>query len=166
MGIMVATRRLGYHSVSKREVHMLILDTLATPNKLPDIEGRYFACFCALDAKRLPAGELGEFCSRLLQDGCAYLCAWGPGCARVHDIMDEQIVGDNPPDSCVGRVMTTWHAEESLPDALSFFLNSTQPDESYAPEGCEVALIISLAASDWNAAIEQYASDEMASAQC
>jgi len=39
--------------------------------------------------------------------------------------------------------MTTWHAKESLDDALFFFLNSTCPDEYY--EGstkCSLAIVI------------------------
>jgi hypothetical protein len=141
---------LGYHVATEREVFMLTLDSLDTPYAMrPSIEGRQFTCFCAMDARDVPAGEIGKFCVRLLQLGCAYLCTWGPDCERVHDIMDEEIVGDNPPQSSWGYVMTTWHSKESIADALDFFFNCTIPDETYAPDGCDCAVIISVGSGNW-----------------
>lgn len=99
---------LGHHSASNRDVYLLTLNDLDTPFALPDIQGHQFTCFCALNAEGLPADELGKFCSHLLQLGCSYLCTWGPDCERVHDIMDEEIVGNNPAQSDLGCVMTTW----------------------------------------------------------
>jgi len=104
---MIAPGCLGHHSASYRDVYLLTLDALAAPFRLPDIPGRHFKYFCALNAEALPADQLGRFCSHLLQLGCAYLCAWGPDGERIHDIMDEEIVGDNPPQSYTGCVMTT-----------------------------------------------------------
>ncbi len=161
---MVAPRFLGHHSASNREVYLLILDDLGTSFTLPDIQGHQFTCFCALNAEGLPAGALGKFCSRLLQLGCVYLCTWGPDCERVHDIMDEEIVGNNPPQSYLGCVITTWHAKDSLREALDFFLDCTLPDETYAPNGCNAALIISCPGNDWNATIEKYVTAEISSA--
>jgi hypothetical protein len=135
---------------------MLSLDSIATPYVRSNIEGRHFTCFCAMDARNTPANEIGKFCVSLLQLGCAYLCAWGQDCGRVHDIMDEEIVGDNPPKSDWGDVMTTWHSEESIEDALYFFLNCTVPNETYAPDGCDRAVIISVGSGDWAATIEEY----------
>jgi hypothetical protein len=70
--------------------------------------------------------------------------------------MDEEVVGDNPPQSYLGCVMTTWHANDSLEEALDFFLSSAYPDETYAPNGCDRALIFSIGSDDWNTAIERY----------
>jgi hypothetical protein len=155
---MVAPRSLGHHPASRREVLLLNLDELSTPYTLPTIKGRHFVCFCAMDAGPIRADDLQSFCSRLLQLGCAYLCAWGPDCERVHDIMDERVVGENPPESYIGCVMTTWHADESLEEALWFLLFCTSPDETYAADGCDVDLIISVGSGPWSAAIEQYVS--------
>jgi hypothetical protein len=92
----------------------------------------------SLDAQDRSGSELGRFCLHLLQLGCPYLCTWGPDSERVHDIMDEESAGNNPPQSDQGCVMTTWHEKESLRDALSFFLDCTCPDGAYAPNGCAV----------------------------
>jgi len=137
---MIAPRCLGHHSASNREVYLLTLDDLDAPFTLPDIQGRHFTCFCALNAEGLPADQLGKFCSHL----------------------DEEIVGDNPPQSYIGCVMTTWHAKDSLTDALSFFLDTTEPDEAYAPNGCNVALIITRTGNDWKATIEKFVTAEIA----
>jgi hypothetical protein len=128
---------------------------------LPKSEVAHFACLCALNAKSLPPDEIGRFCSRLLDLGCAYFCAWGTESERVHDIMDEMVVGGNPPASNAGCLMTTWHARESLEDALDFFLNCTQPDEEFAPSGCKAAVIISIAGAGQDREITQYVSGHL-----
>jgi len=154
---MIAARILGYHSASERKVLLLALDELHTPYTLPVTDGHHFTCFCAMDATRFSVEAISEFCSHMLQLGCAYLCTWGPDCERVHDIMDELIVGGNPPESYIGCVMTTWHAQDSLEEALEFFLFATEPDETYAPHGCDVGLIISVGSTQWAEAIEKHA---------
>jgi hypothetical protein len=151
---MLSPSPIGYHAASERQVFLLTLDSLHAPWSMPIAEGRHFTCFCAMDARNVTAAELGEFCARLISLGCAYLCTWGPDCERVHDVMDELVVGDNPPQTYLGCLMTTWHAKDSLEDALHFFLYAADPDEEYAPNGCGLALCISVASTEWNVAIE------------
>jgi hypothetical protein len=69
--------------------------------------------------------------------------------------MDEEVAGASP-QTHMGCVMTTWHAKDSLEDALAYFLDFTCPDADYAPDGCDSALIISVGSRDWDSAIEQY----------
>ena len=156
---MTSPRLLGYqtryHDL-ERDVLLMGLDEVAAPYAPPAIERRQFVCLCAMDARSVTNGDLRHFCSRLLRLGCAYLCAWGPDCERVHDIMDEIVIGDNPPDSYVGCVMTTWHADWSLRATLDFFLFNTYPDKDYAPGGCQTALAISIGSEEWATAIEKY----------
>jgi hypothetical protein len=76
--------------------------------------------------------------------------------------MDEEVVGNEPPRTDLGCVMTTWHADESLQDALDFFLSNAHPDESLAPGGCHLALVITVGSSDQTAdAIEHYITPQM-----
>lgn len=151
--------RLGYHSGSDRNVFLLELEEAhsAWPSiKLPSL----FACFCALDACEMSVSEISDFCEKLLRSGCVYLCAWGPGCERVHDIMDEIIVGDNPPESSFADIMTTDHAHDSLTEALDFFLLWAEPhDESRAD--CRSALIVVVANLVWRAEISSYISTQI-----
>jgi hypothetical protein len=153
---MMNARSLGFDDATKRAIFLLTLDSLNGLWVRPNSDGRHFVCFCAMDARAMSADELGEFCSRLLHLGCAYPCTWGPDCQRVHDIMDEEIVGDNPPDTDWGDVMTTWHSKDSLEDALQFFLTCTTPDEVFAPDACSSGLIITVGSTEWCTAIEHY----------
>ena len=70
--------------------------------------------------------------------------------------MDREVLGENPPETYLGCVMTTWHAEDSLEDGLEFFLTCAYPDEKYSPHGCDSALIVSVGSNTWPNAIKQY----------
>ena len=139
---MPAPRIIGRHRGTGRELAILGLDSVKASFSWENRKGRHFVCLCVMDARNTSADELGSFCSNLLRTGCAYFCAWGPDCERVHDAMDAEIVGDDPPTTYIGCVMTTWHANEALRDAFGFFLDCTAPDEDFAPDGCASALII------------------------
>ena len=91
-----------------------------------------FVCFIAWDARSASADEISRVAVGLLRQGAVYVCTWGPDCERVHDIIDEEHVCPNPSSDMSGVVMTTWHATESLAEAIRFALvdggqtNSTQ----------------------------------------
>jgi hypothetical protein len=146
---------IGYDPASGRRVSLLKFDAFQTAFAWDELQGEKFACLCAMDASPIPVDELSAFCSNLIHLGCAYLCVWGPDCERVHDIMDEEVVGDNPPVTDLGCLMTTWHAKESLGEAVDFFLTCTVPDEEYAPNGCPYGLVVTVGSIDWATQIEQ-----------
>jgi hypothetical protein len=82
-----------------------------------------FACLLAWDARDVSSDKVSEFIEPLLHAGACYFVCWGQDCERVHDIIDEMVsYPENsfsvPNDSCI---MTTWHADETLEDALIFF---------------------------------------------
>ena len=61
------------------------------------------------------------FATRAIEQGLAYFCAWGPHCESTHDLMDETLIqhsadGGKP----APFVMTSWHANESLEEAVWF----------------------------------------------
>ncbi len=149
-------RSLGYHAASKRSVYLLSLDSLGAGFTIPACESQPFTCICAMDATAYTATVLREFCGHLLRSGCAYLCTWGPDCERVHDIMDQEVVGENPLETYVRCMMTTWHEKESLIGALEYFFDCTLPDSDFAPNGCEWAVIISVGSPGWGGAVERY----------
>lgn len=99
---------------------------LATLGELPaDLSalGPNFACLVAADTRGVPTVEIGRFALSLLESGAAYICAWGEDCERVHDVFDEEWVGDGTqPDRFGAGIMTTWHSEETFDDALAFLL--------------------------------------------
>lgn len=114
-----------------RPTWLLELDAFdAWPHALP-FEDRPFAVLLITDDR--DAGEdgfaaYGTWARRVTDQGLDYLCTWGPDCARLHDVMDENLVeyelaGQPAPFF----VMTTWHPDESLDDALFFLQACTLP---------------------------------------
>lgn len=151
-------RRLGYHAISNREIYLLDLESpaeLLPPLNLPS---RYFSCLCVMDARSVSADDLGSLSVQLLRAGCVYFCAWGPDCGRVHDVMDEILVGDNPPWTSFEDIMTTWH-EDSLAEALEFFLKWTIPYNGFQVE-CRSGLVIVVGSTSWSQEIADYISNE------
>lgn len=70
--------------------------------------------------------------------------------------MDQEVAGENPPDTYVGCVMTTCHKKESLIGALEYFFDCSVPDSDFAPNGCDRAWIISVGSPGWDQAVERY----------
>lgn len=104
--------------------------------------GGHVTCLPAWDAALVSVETVARVAEQLLAAGCVYLCAWGPDCERVHDIFDEVIVGDGsqtPDDDAI--VMTSWHAAQSLDDALWFLLHCANPADRYA-QSCRSAVAI------------------------
>jgi len=113
----------------------------------------HFGLFLALDALLLDVERIGRVAKGLLQKGLVYLCAWGPDCERVRDIFDEIAIGMDPEqDKAV--VMTTWHSDESLQEAVWFFINSAFPDEAYA-RTCQDWICAPIGHSDWEKIIRE-----------
>jgi hypothetical protein len=89
------------------------------------------ALFLAADSRALSVDEISRIAEKFLDAGLRYLCAWGPDCERVHDIFDEVYVGDGT-EPYKFELMTTWHVEDSLGEALRFFLNSAHVGDDRA----------------------------------
>ena len=62
----------------------------------------------------------------------------------MHDLVDEVLVVKELDASGEGgTVMTTWHADEPLAEAVEFALRSAEPDIGLA-EGCEATVLIAV----------------------
>lgn len=104
----------------------------------PPLPSSRFRLFVAADTSEVSVDAVSEFASAALSRGMVYFCAWGPDCERLHDIVDEVIAKDDLGERrFVGLtpndvVMTTWHKEESLEEALHFFSTSAVPTDGFA----------------------------------
>jgi hypothetical protein len=95
---------------------------------------------------RLPQTDsISRVAEVLIASGCVYVCSWGEGCERVHDIVDEVCVGPDPSSDDDSAIMTTWHEDESLDEALWHFLNVSWPDDRYF-DYCNDAVAITIGA--------------------
>ncbi len=115
----------------------------------------HFATFLAWDTTSIEAGEIARLATLLHNRGLAYLCAFGPGCERVHDIFDEveiELQAARPSDSVI---MTTWHEDETLEDALWFFVNNSFPDAAYE-DTCRIGIAMTIGNSHWAKQVASY----------
>ena len=119
-----------------------------------------FRLFVAADVSELSADALADFARAALRGGMVYFCAWGRDCEKFHDIVDEVIAND-----CTGErqfigptakdtVMTTWHDDETLEEALDFFATSAIPTEGLMPNS-NYRLAICVRNPTWSAKARQ-----------
>jgi hypothetical protein len=107
-----------------------------------------------MDAREIGAKRLGEPAARLLKRGLAYLCAWGPDCERVHDIFDEKDLARDLKRDTHDVIMTIWHDDESLEEALWLFVHSAFPADGYV-HGCTDWVIAPIANPGWEQEIRE-----------
>jgi hypothetical protein len=156
---MVFLGRIGSQTFEGRELFTL---SVRTPEDIPqvlDLPSPYFACLVAWDATTASDKVVRALAEKLVCAGCAYACCWGPGCERLHDMIDLVVVERDPTADRV--VITTWHERESLSAALWFLLNLSQPDPAYKT-GCGCSLAISIGSEQWAAEIRSAMADPSA----
>jgi len=75
--------------------------------------------------------ELIALVRPLVERGLAYFSAWGNRCEKVHDAVD-QCFDERKPDAGVAEymLMTTWHSDEPLREAVWSFKTLDIPSES------------------------------------
>lgn len=96
--------------------------------------------------------EIRNIANWALDQGVVYVSAWGPDCEGVHDIIDEVLVDRSPDATDEDVIMTTWHEDEALDEALWFAVNSAYPAGAY--EGtCETLVAIAVESKDWGSQI-------------
>jgi hypothetical protein len=132
--------RVGEEPVFERQLFLATLDRLEDyPEELTE-PGRNFVLFLAVDGMDVPDAVLTAFARTVLEQGAAYVCVWGPGCEHVHDFFDAER-GDR-------LVLTTWHDDETLDQALWFSLFVAFPDESLLAKG-QAVLAVVVGHEDW-----------------
>lgn len=100
-----------------------------------------------------PADEalLREFAAGAIASGCRYVCAWGEGCERLHDVFDEVSIATDR------FVMSTWHSDEELHDALYFVLVTAIPEQVSKPAESAVILAVE---DPWIAEVRRLVGDQ------
>jgi hypothetical protein len=145
-------QHIGHAETCERELFSLSSpDFASVPESIP-LPTRHFVALLAADAAGVHAGALAEFSRRLLRAGCVCFCAWGPDCERVHDVFDSECFDIEP------VIMTTWHAKDSLDEALWFFVSYAYPDDGYR-DTSGAALAISIGKPGWDEQIRRRLAD-------
>jgi hypothetical protein len=136
MSAPVHVERITFDDANKRTLFAVAAHTVDDLPKAFVFGTRYFVAFIAWDSRGVSTGSITKLARVLLDSGCVYFCCWGPGCERVHDIVDDEYLVDglsvNDDES---TIMTTWHTRESLEEALWFCLNAAFPDDRFFEQG-------------------------------
>jgi hypothetical protein len=91
-----------------------------------------FTLLLAWDAPTEDQTQLRGIMQPLVDRGLVYFCAWGQGCQAVHDAVDMcDIERENHAAKPELFIMTTWHDDEPLEDAVWFFKELALPDETH-----------------------------------
>jgi hypothetical protein len=117
------------------------------PERLEELHP-HFVAFLALDATGVGDEPIGQLARKLLAQGVAYVCAWGPECDRVHDIFDDELAAQGLVDEDDVLVATSWHADDTLDEALWFALFAASPKEELVETGGSVLALV-VAREDW-----------------
>jgi hypothetical protein len=151
---MIQLERFGTNSLNGSQLFVLELPRVTDFPSLLNLSSRYFKLFIACDARQTSVNEIADAASSLIDQGVVYVCAWGADCERVHDIFDEMCDVPNLDQAERQFVMTTWHDDEDLDEALWFFLNAAMPEENYIEE-CQAEVIAVIGSRDWTEQIRK-----------
>jgi hypothetical protein len=121
-------------------LHISDIESVPSNLKMPT---PHFKCLFVCDARRIEANKIDRAMSKLLNQGMVYLCAWGPECERVHDIVDEIVVINEIEKGEKGTIMTTWHDSDSLEEAAEFFRDLAYCDDYFSSTfGAGVVIVV------------------------
>jgi hypothetical protein len=116
-----------------------------------------FALFLACDAACLTPEALATFAEYCVDHDVFWVSTFGADCERVHDVFDEVDIKRGIGDR--GVVMTTWHNDESLTDALDLFWHAF-PDELTRGGPARVVLVVGH--DGWLDEVRRSAADDLA----
>ncbi|MGA9407843.1 MAG: hypothetical protein WBW71_11995 [Bacteroidota bacterium] len=132
----------------KRIVTLLSVNHFNEILPLPEHAGRHFTMLVAMDGLAEKPANVRNIPSDLLEEGLVYLSTWGPDCGHVADIFNEAAQMLNVSLYDEYRFRSVYHDNDSLDDALWFFLNAAIPDDSYA-QSCRSAFAVSVGNTAW-----------------
>ena len=139
---------------------VLDLPMLEWPTSLT-LPTRRFRLFVAADTLDSSVEEISSIALAALNAGMVYCCAWGRGCERFHDIVDECIteddIGERKLAGANGNdvVMTTWHENDSLREALDFFATCAVPTDGLT-EDSDFRIVVCVRHPEWAASAKEW----------
>ena len=138
-----------------REIEILSFGTIAELAERLPIRSRYFQLLLAWDAPDTTPQQLMRFFQPLVERGLVYFCAWGNNCEAVHDAVDRCDIERMPETRDADYiVMTTWHDDESLAEALWFFKVCALPNEGIDPSECD-RYVVAVGNPDWSIEVKR-----------
>jgi hypothetical protein len=114
-----------------------------------------FILFLAADTRDKNGPGLVGVAETLVRAGASYVCCWGPDCERFHDCFDEAGLFVNGESTDDRVLMTTWHADEPLEDAVWFAVNTAWPADAYE-SSTRAVVALSVDSREWSERIAKY----------
>ena len=144
---------LGTTPDGRRTTYVLRLSHVDQVPKCLPFPSRRFVLFVAADTVDDSYESLYNFGAAMVTGGLSHFCAWGPGCERLHDVVDDAFleVGTDPDQEYT--LMTTWHHDEPLTDAACFCLEHAVPDGTFADQ-CECTVFAVIGNEAWADQVE------------
>jgi hypothetical protein len=135
-----------------RELYLLNLRAWEDWPRELDLPSEQFCLLVVANARAEAQQVIGTFASEALAAGCVYVCAWGPGSELVHDTFDAT---SNETEYLTGPVvMTTWHEDESLEQALTFLMRDALPSDAWIAS-CRASVVVVIANDGWAAEVRR-----------
>lgn len=105
----------------------------------------HFILLLAIDASTLEDERISVIAKTLLSQGLAGFSVWGSDCSRVHDLFDLE----RDPDETDGQVVvTTWHENESISEAVCYFDLCAYPSLDFERD-CSDWIAIAVGDESW-----------------
>jgi hypothetical protein len=142
--------RIGRELISSRELLLWDVTDAAEISRFVLPASSTFVCLLAWNADAVSNDNIARVARAVLDAGCCYVCCWGPRCQTVHDIFDEVAIERSDGHDLI---MSTWHEDEPLTDAIWFSVFCAEPDASVG--SCGAVLGISIDNPSWAAEIRR-----------
>jgi hypothetical protein len=135
-----------------RDLYLLELRALEDWPRELDLGSEPFCLLVAADSRGEAPQAIATFASAALTAGCVFACAWGPGCELVHDTFDAIFNESNYSGDPV--VMTTWHENETLQQALTFLMRDAVPKDPWIAS-CRSSVVAVIGNDHWAAEVRR-----------
>jgi hypothetical protein len=137
---MATVEKFKRHSESGRTMFLLEIDSLDDwPEDLKLPKSSQYVLFLAMDASDVADDDLTAFANKVLDQGMVYLSTWGKDSERVHDVFEEAAADWDPDADADTAILSEWHEDEPLSEALRFSVASAIPALAY-DKGCKATL--------------------------
>jgi len=146
-------QHIGTDREAERELYIL---DIATPDELPDsftIASEYATVLIVWDATDVSNATISQFARKMIDAGGVYFCVWGPNCELVHDLIDEEWISQGSTPATDPTLMTTWHDDDSLSEAIWFARHVAIPIDAYFDE-CRSIIAICVSCPSWAAQVQ------------
>ncbi len=105
----------------------------------------HFILLIAIDASSIGNERISRIARSLISRGLAGISIWGSDCSRVHDLF----LGErDPKETDASVVVTTWHDDEPLSEAVCYFDLCAYPAGDFEPD-CSDWVAISVGKECW-----------------